>query len=63
MGNFTIEGCIEHFRLKNGSSHVGRVDAKTGNPSTDMRGRCEKDILKYVGAALGWQALLNCAHS
>lgn len=64
-GEFTIEGCIEmawimgfikHFdgRLKNGSLHVGWVDAKTEEPvdDKDVRGRYEKDILKHAGVRL-----------
>ena len=64
-GEFTIEGCIEmawvmgfikHFdgRLKNGSLHVGWVDAKTGEPidDKDVRGRYEKEILKHAGVRL-----------
>lgn len=64
-GEFTIEGCIEmawimgfikHFdgRLKDGSLHVGWVDAKTGEPvdDKDVRGRYEKEILKHAGVRL-----------
>ncbi|KAG8213088.1 hypothetical protein J3R82DRAFT_11484 [Butyriboletus roseoflavus] len=64
-GEFTIEGCIEmawimgfikHFdgRLKNGSLHVGWVDAKTEEPvdDKDVRGRYEKEILKHAGVRL-----------
>ncbi|KAF8843701.1 hypothetical protein BDN67DRAFT_963867 [Paxillus ammoniavirescens] len=64
-GEFTIEGCIEmawimgfikHFdgRLKDGSLHVGWVDAKTGEPvdDKDVRGRYEKEILSHAGVRL-----------
>ncbi|GBE87869.1 fatty acid synthase [Sparassis crispa] len=64
-GEFTIEGCIEmawmmgyikHFdgRLKDGSLHVGWVDAKSGEPvdDKDVRGRYEKDILSHAGVRL-----------
>ncbi|KAI0264369.1 fatty acid synthase [Gloeopeniophorella convolvens] len=61
-GRLTLEGCIEmawmmgyikHFdgRLKDGSLHVGWVDAKTGEPvdDKDVRGKYEKDILNHAG--------------
>ncbi|EGN98830.1 hypothetical protein SERLA73DRAFT_168429 [Serpula lacrymans var. lacrymans S7.3] len=64
-GEFTIEGCIEmawlmghikHFdgRLKNGSLHVGWIDAKSGEPvdDKDVRGRYEKEILSHAGVRL-----------
>jgi fatty acid synthase subunit beta len=64
-GEFTIEGCIEmawimgmikHFdgRLKDGSLHVGWVDAKSGEPvdDKDVKGRYEKDILAHAGVRL-----------
>ncbi|KIJ66907.1 hypothetical protein HYDPIDRAFT_174219 [Hydnomerulius pinastri MD-312] len=64
-GEFTIEGCIEmawlmgfikHFdgRLKDGSLHVGWVDAKSGEPvdDKDVRGRYEKEILAHAGVRL-----------
>lgn len=64
-GEFTIEGCIEmawimgfikHFdgRLKDGTLHVGWVDAKTGEPvdDKDVRSRYEKEILAHAGVRL-----------
>ncbi|KAI6129042.1 hypothetical protein EDD16DRAFT_1516096, partial [Pisolithus croceorrhizus] len=64
-GEFTIEGCIEmawimgfikHFdgRLKDGTLHVGWVDAKTNEPvdDKDVRSRYEKDILAHAGVRL-----------
>ena len=64
-GEFTLEGCIEmawmmgyikHFdgRLKDGSLHVGWVDAKTGEPvdDKDVRGKYEKDIRQHAGVRL-----------
>ncbi|KAH7884386.1 hypothetical protein F5I97DRAFT_1968464 [Phlebopus sp. FC_14] len=64
-GEFTIEGCIEmawlmgfikHFdgRLKDGTLHVGWVDAKSGEPvdDKDVRGRYEKEILSHAGVRL-----------
>ncbi|EIN09976.1 fatty acid synthase [Punctularia strigosozonata HHB-11173 SS5] len=64
-GELTIEGCIEmawmmgyikHFdgRLKDGTLHVGWVDAKTGEPvdDKDVRGKYEQDILKHAGVRL-----------
>jgi fatty acid synthase subunit alpha len=64
-GELTINGCIEmawmmgyikHFdgRLKDGSLHVGWVDAKSGEPvdDKDVRGRYEKDILSHAGVRL-----------
>ncbi|KAI5983403.1 hypothetical protein EDD15DRAFT_2390897 [Pisolithus albus] len=64
-GEFTIEGCIEmawimgfikHFdgRLKDGTLHVGWVDAKTSEPvdDKDVRSRYEKEILAHAGVRL-----------
>jgi len=64
-GQFTLEGCIEmawmmglikHFdsRLKDGSLHVGWVDAKTGEPidDKDVRKKYEKEILSHAGVRL-----------
>lgn len=61
-GRLTLEGCIEmawmmgyikHFdgRLKDGTLHVGWVDAKTGEPvdDKDVRGRYEKEIMDHAG--------------
>ncbi|KAF8271214.1 fatty acid synthase [Lactarius quietus] len=61
-GRLTLEGCIEmawmmgyikHFdgRLKDGTLHVGWVDAKTGEPvdDKDVRGRYEKEIINHAG--------------
>ena len=61
-GRLTLEGCIEmawmmgyikHFdgRLKDGTLHVGWVDAKTGDPidDKDVRGRYEKEIMNHAG--------------
>ena len=61
-GRLTLEGCIEmawmmgyikHFdgRLKDGTLHVGWVDAKTGEPVDDkeVRGRYEKEIMNHAG--------------
>ncbi|THH15787.1 hypothetical protein EW146_g4747 [Bondarzewia mesenterica] len=64
-GEFTLEGCIEmawmmgyikHFdgRLKDGSLHVGWVDAKTGEPidDKDVRAKYEKEIREHAGVRL-----------
>ena len=61
-GHLTLEGCIEmawmmgyikHFdgRLKDGTLHVGWVDAKTGDPvdDKDVRGKYEKAIMSHAG--------------
>ena len=61
-GRLTLEGCIEmawmmgyikHFdgRLKDGTLHVGWVDAKTGEPvdDKDVRGLYEKEIMNHAG--------------
>ena len=73
-GEFTLEGCIEmawmmgyikHFdgRLKDGSLHVGWVDAKTGEPvdDKDVRGKYEKDIRQHAGVRLiGEHNAISC---
>ncbi|KAI6143301.1 hypothetical protein BKA82DRAFT_30971 [Pisolithus tinctorius] len=64
-GEFTIEGCInmarimgsiKHFdsHLKDGTLHVGWVDAKTGEPvdDNDIRSQYEKEILSHAGVRL-----------
>ncbi|KDQ57051.1 hypothetical protein JAAARDRAFT_35647 [Jaapia argillacea MUCL 33604] len=64
-GELSLEGCIEmawmmgyikHFdgRLKDGSLHVGWVDATSGEPvdDKDVRGKYEKDILAHAGVRL-----------
>ncbi|KAI0067274.1 fatty acid synthase [Artomyces pyxidatus] len=64
-GQLTLEGCIEmawmmgyikHFegRLKDGSLHVGWVDAKTGEAvdDKDVRGKYETEILAHAGVRL-----------
>jgi 3-oxoacyl-ACP reductase-like protein len=61
-GRLTLEGCIEmawmmghikHFdgRLKDGTLHVGWVDAKTGDPvdDKDVRGKYEEEIMNHAG--------------
>jgi fatty acid synthase subunit alpha len=64
-GELSIEGCIElawmmgyikHFdgKLKNGSSYVGWVDAKSGDAvdDKDVRSKYEKDIIANAGIRL-----------
>jgi fatty acid synthase subunit alpha, fungi type len=65
LGELTIEGCIEmawmmgyikHFdgRLKDGTLHVGWVDAKSGEPvdDKDVRGKYESDIISHAGVRI-----------
>jgi fatty acid synthase subunit beta len=74
--HLTLEGCIEmawmmgyirHFdgRLKDGTLHVGRVDAKTGDPvdDKDVRGKCEKEIMSHAGVRFFGELLLVLAFS
>ena len=75
-GHLTLEGCIEmawmmgyikHFdgRLKDGTLHVGWVDAKTGDPvdDKDVRGKYEKEIMNHAGVRFFGELLLVVAHS
>jgi len=70
-GHLTLEGCIEmawmmgyikHFdgRLKDGTLHVGWVDAKTGDPvdDKDVRGKYEKAIMSHAGVRFFGELLL-----
>jgi fatty acid synthase subunit alpha len=74
-GRLTLEGCIEmawmmgyikHFdgRLKDGTLHVGWVDAKTGEPvdDKDVRGRYEKEIMNHAGVRFFGKLLHASAH-
>ncbi|KAL1413365.1 fatty acid synthase alpha subunit Lsd1 [Vanrija albida] len=71
-GEFTIEGCIEmawmmgyikHLdgKLKDGTSYVGWVDAKSGEPvdDKDVRSKYEKEILAHAGIRLIEPELFN----
>ena len=75
-GRLTLEGCIEmawmmgyikHFdgRLKDGTLHVGWVDAKTGEPvdDKDVRGRYEKEIMNHAGVRFFGKHLYELVHS
>ena len=75
-GRLTLEGCIEmawmmgyikHFdgRLKDGTVHVGWVDAKTGEPvdDKDVRGRYEKEIMNHAGVRFFGKPLYVLVHS
>jgi len=75
-GHLTLEGCIEmawmmgyikHFdgRLKEGTLHVGWVDAKTGDPvdDKDVRGKYEKAILSHAGVRIFGELILVLALS
>jgi fatty acid synthase subunit alpha len=75
-GRLTLEGCIEmawmmgyikHFdgRLKDGTVHVGWVDAKTGEPvdDKDVRGRYEKEIMNHAGVRFFGKRLYVLVHS
>jgi fatty acid synthase subunit alpha, fungi type len=61
------DGYIKHFnsRLKDGTLHVGWVDAKTGNPvddsDKDVRGKYEKAIMGHVGMCFFGELLLVLA--
>ena len=70
-GHLTLEGCIEmawmvgyikHFdgRLKDGTLHVGWVDAKTGDPvnDKDVHGKYKKAIMSHIGVRFFGELLL-----
>jgi fatty acid synthase subunit beta len=69
--HLTLEGClkmawimgyIKHFdgRLKDGTLHVGWVDANAGDivDDKDIRGRCEKGIMSHAGVCFFGELLL-----
>jgi fatty acid synthase subunit alpha len=60
-------GYIKHFdsRLKDGTLHVGRVGAKTGDPvdDKDVRGKYEKSIMSHAGVRFFGEPLLVLALS
>jgi 3-oxoacyl-ACP reductase-like protein len=75
-GRLTLEGCIEmawmmgyikHFdgRLKDGTLHVGWVDAKTGEPvdDKDVRGRYETEIMNHAGMRFIGEPFLSVSSS
>ncbi len=75
-GHLTLKGCIEmvwmmgyikHFdgRLKEGTLHMGWVDAKTGDPvdDKDVHGKYEKAILSHASIQIFGELILVPAFS
>lgn len=56
-------GYIKHFdgRLKDGTLHVGWIDAKAGDPvdDKDVRGKYEKKIMSRAGVRFFGKLLFN----